>query len=98
MYEKELIELRKMLGKDDFSFQNKEIEVLKRLEEEIINKSRFSMNKLSWELFEEVKFLENLIGDNGTGIISGYVPSNQIPNVVSNYIQISNHKSMFTLL
>ena len=32
--------MRKMPGKEDFSFQNKEIEVLKRLEEEIINKSR----------------------------------------------------------
>ena len=70
--------------------------MLKKLEEDIINKSRFNMNKLTWELYEEVKFLENLLGENGT--VADFKPSPEIPTVVANYIQVSGHKSTFALL
>jgi hypothetical protein len=96
LYEKELIELRRKLGRGKVEDLFKEVEVLQRLEQDIINKSKFNMNKLSWELYEEVRFMENLLNDQGT--IPGFRPSAEIPLVVSNYIQTSNRKCTFSLL
>lgn len=48
MYEKELIELRRMLGDNLPENKLKEIEIMKELESEIINKSKFNMHKVSW--------------------------------------------------
>ena len=50
MYEKQLIELRKTLGATTEHKKN-ELQVLKELEADIINKSKFNLNKLTWDLY-----------------------------------------------
>ena len=85
-----------MMGRSNLDCEVKEVDVLRRLQTEIINKSRFGLNKLTWQLFEEVDLLENLLDEKG--MFGGYRPSSELATVVSGYIQISNQKSNITLL
>ena len=61
LYERELIGMSCQLSKCETACEDREQEVYVELEQSIIERARINMNKGSWEIYEEFKFLSQLI-------------------------------------